>query len=115
MLAASSIAISETGLGGEDIDAALGILHHGGGDAILRRKLEALSAQFDDEYFRLREVADQVITPEALLQFRKARAVAALAFALSTEQLHEAIYEAIIASGDQELVVRSIDAALQSS
>lgn len=113
-LAASLIAVSRAGLRGEEIDAALMILRHGGDGAPVRRKLESLSRRFDDEYFRLREEGDSATKLKALLQFQKARAAAALAFALSSDsqQLHEAVYEAIIASEDQAEVVRSVEGAL---
>jgi hypothetical protein len=54
---------------------------------------------------------------EALLLFRRSRAAAALAFALSSdsEQLHEAVYEAIIASDDQAEAIRSAEMALKAT
>jgi len=117
--AAAQIAASRTGLRGNEVDAALEILRHGGNDGTaVRQKLETLSADLDDQYLRLGEDADEEsgqVSAEALLLFRKARAAAALAFALSSdsEQLHEAVYEAIIASEDRAETIRSAVKALQ--
>jgi hypothetical protein len=77
-------------------------LRHGGSYPLaVRPKLEALTTQLDEQYFKLSEATDSV-TREAAVLFRRARAVAALAFSLSpsTKQLHEAIYEAINACND---------------
>ena len=81
----------------------------------MRHKLEVLSEQLDERYFKLSEGAES-ISSEALDTFRKARAAAALAFALSpnSEQLHEAMYEAIAASIDQSETVRAAETALVS-
>jgi hypothetical protein len=103
-------------LQGNEIDAAVDFLRHGGEDQLaVRRKLDSLTEQFDEQYFELSEDADGT-TPEALLVFRKARAAAALAFALSPDpgQLHEAMYEAIVASDDEAEAVRAADVALRS-
>jgi len=117
--AAALIAASRAGLRGTEVDAALEILRRGGNNGTaVRQRLETLAADLDDQYLRLGEEADEEsgqVSPEALLLFRKARAAAALAFALSPdpEQLHEAVYEAIIASEDREETIRSADMALQ--
>ena len=81
----------------------------------MRQKLDALIAQFDVQYFELSGESDAT-TPEALVVFRKARAAAALAFALSPDsgQLHEAMYEAIIGSDDQAVAIRVAEAALRA-
>jgi hypothetical protein len=115
-LATCLVAIARTGLQGGEIDAAVDFLRHGGDDQpAVRRKLDSLTAQLDEQYFKLSEDADGT-TPEALPVFRKARAVAALAFALSPDpgQLHEAIYEAIVASDDEAEAMRAADMALRS-
>ena len=116
--AAAQIAASRTGLRGKDVESALEILRRGGNGSAVRGNLEVLSADLDDQYLRLCEAADDEpgqVSQEALRLFRQARAAAALAFALSPEpeQLHEAIYEAIIASEDRAETIRSADAALQ--
>lgn len=81
----------------------------------MRQELDGLAAQLDEEYFKLSEGVDGT-TPEALLIFRKARAAAALAFALSSEeQLHEAVYEAIIASGNVAEAAQLAEAALKAT
>jgi hypothetical protein len=87
-------------------------------DAVLRERLGALSARFDDEYFRLDEEGDEAKKPEALRLFGKARGVSALAFALSDDAsgLHEAIYEAMSAVvDDPSKVARVVEAALRAS
>jgi hypothetical protein len=112
--AACLVAIAQTGLHGSEVDAALGLLcHERNARSDTRSKLELLAAQLDEQYFRLAERAD-AITSEALATFRKARAAAALAFALSADsgQLHEAIYEAIAASSDQAEALRATETAL---
>ena len=116
--AAAQIAASRTGLRGKDVESALEILRRGGNGSAVRGNLEVSSADLDDQYLRLCEAADDEpgqVSQEALRLFRQARAAAALAFALSPEpeQLHEAIYEAIIASEDRAETIRSADAALQ--
>ena len=117
-LATSLLAISQTELCGEEIDAALAILRTGGScDNTMRQKLEVLSEKFDEQYFRLNEGSDPAANREALLFFRKARAAAALAFAVCSESetLHEAIYEAIIASDDLADALRSAEIALRAN
>jgi type II secretory pathway pseudopilin PulG len=96
-LEACIFAISQTGLEGEHIGSAIEYLRHGGSYPFaVRRKLEALTAQLDEQYFKLAEEADHV-TRDAAVFFRRARAAAAQVYSLSpsSEQLHEAIYEAI--------------------
>ncbi|HEX7921452.1 MAG TPA: hypothetical protein VF583_10895 [Bradyrhizobium sp.] len=114
-LTACLVAVAGTSLQGNEIDAAVDFLRHGRGDQLaVRRKLDSLTEKFDEQYLKLSEDADGT-TPEALLVFRKARAAAALAFALSPDpgQLHEAMYEAIVASDDQVEAVRAADVALR--
>ncbi|MES5486492.1 hypothetical protein QMZ05_27355 [Bradyrhizobium sp. INPA03-11B] len=116
VLASCLFAVARSGLQGNEIDAAVYLLRHGGGDQLaVRRTLDLLIEQLDAQYFELSKDADRT-TSRALLVFRKARAAAALAFALSPDpgQLHEAIYEAIVASDDQAEAVRAADAALRS-
>lgn len=74
----------------------------------LRAELKALAARFDDEYLRLDEEGGTEKS-QVLKLFSKARAISALAFALSDNpaELHEAIYEAIAAMEDSgDLVVK---------
>jgi len=113
-LAVCLLAVSNVGLRGDEIDAAIGILRcERNNSATLRRELESLSDHLDEKYFQLRDEACQ-LTPEALLLFRKARAVSALAFALAPEstQLSEAVYEAISASDDRSEAIRLVQTAL---
>ncbi len=108
------------GLEGDgDVSAGLQALREGRpNDAALRERLGALSARFDDEYFRLDEEGDAAKKPEILRLFGKARGVSALAFALSNEAsgLHEAIYEAMSAVvDDPSKVARVVEDALRAS
>jgi hypothetical protein len=115
-LATCLVAVARSGLQGNEIDTAVDLLRHGGEDQLaVRRKLDSLTEQFDEQYFKLSEDAVGT-TQEALLVFRKARAAAALAFALSPDpgQLHEAMYEAIVASDDQAEAVQAADVALRN-
>jgi hypothetical protein len=55
-LEACIFAISQTGLESEHIDSAIDYLRHGGSYPLaVRRKLEALTTQLDEEYFKLSE------------------------------------------------------------
>jgi hypothetical protein len=115
-LAACLVAVAQTGLLGSDVDAALSLLRDERNERIkVRHEFEARAAQLDEQYFKFSEQAEAT-TPEALATFRKARAAASLAFALSTDsgQLHEAIYEAIAASRDQSEALRAAEKALVS-
>jgi hypothetical protein len=84
----------------------------------LQARLAGLSARFDDEYFRLDGESDATKKPEVLRLFAKARAVGAVALALTEDasQLHEAIYEALSALIDEPSAVsRLVEAALRAS
>jgi hypothetical protein len=103
-------------LSGEDVDAALALLCREDGDwSAIQHNLSKLSERFDKQYLDLFEAAGQEMTPEALLRFRKARAASALAFGLSagSEELHEAIYEAIVASEKQAEALQAAEMALK--
>jgi hypothetical protein len=116
VLAACSVAATQAGLRESEVDAALAVLRHERTEqADMRHKLDCLAAQLDEDYFKLSEEAGTT-TPEALLTFRKARAVAALAFALSPDpgQLHEAMYEAIMAWDNQAEAARVAVTALRA-
>lgn len=114
-LSACQLAVSRVGLQGLEVDAALEILRGGGDGAALQQRFEEdLSTVFDDEYFRLGEAGDNASKIESLRPFQKARAAAALAFALSSDsdQLQDAIYEAIISSNNQDEIVQLVGRAL---
>ena len=116
VLAACSAAVAQAGLRGAEVDAALAVLRHERTEQPdMRHELDRLAAQLDEDYFKLSEEAETT-TPEALLTFRKARAAAALAFALSPDaaQLHEAMYEAIVAWGNQAEAARVAETALRA-
>ena len=113
-LEACIFAISQTGLEGEHIDSAIDYLCRGGSYPFAaRRELEALTAQLDEQYFKLAKEADHV-TREAPVFFRRARAATALVYSLSpsSERLHEAIYEAIHASKDRDVAILTAEKAL---
>jgi hypothetical protein len=115
-LAVCLVAVAQSGLQGSEVDAALADLRGQRSERTeLRHEIEAMAAQLDERYFELSEKA-QAATPEALAMFRKARAAASLAFALSddTTQLHEALYEAITASRDQAETLRTAEKVLVS-
>jgi hypothetical protein len=107
------MAVSQSGLDGKAVDAALTIIRDGGSAPEARREIEALSADLDDAYLRLWTQHEPAARMEALLLFRKARAAAALAVALSgdCEQLQEALYEAAHAVDDQGEALRSFETA----
>jgi len=115
-LAACIVAVAQAGLQGGEVEAALAVLRHErSGRSDVRDKLNRLAAQLDEQYFKLGEEAETT-TSEALAAFRKARAAAALGFALSPHsgQLHEALYEAIVASSDQEKAMRAAELVLRA-
>jgi hypothetical protein len=108
------VAVAQTGLQGSEVDAALAFLRGERNErSHTHHRLEVLAAQLDEQYFKLSKEAEAT-TYEALATFRKARAAAALAFALSPDsgQLHDAMYEAIIASSDQSEAMRAAEKAL---
>ena len=95
-----------------NIDAALKILNGGAGDSVeVRRRLDVLGSNFDEQYLNLSNENDR-ITTEAGFLFRQARAVSALAYALSPGNLHEAIYEAIIAAANQNEAISVVETIL---
>jgi hypothetical protein len=113
--ATCSAAVAQAGLQGREVDAALAVLRHEGTEqSDIREKLDRLAAQLDEQYLTLSEEAE-AITPEVSIAFRKARAAAALAFALSSDsgRLDEAIYEAIFASSNQMEAMRTAEATLR--
>lgn len=109
-------AVSVVGLQEREIQMGLDALRTGAPvDADLRERLEQIASDYDDAYLALEE--DQGVGPESLAFFAKARAAAAVQFALvdDTEQLHEAVCEALMALAsptDPELL-RSLHVALQ--
>jgi hypothetical protein len=115
-LATCEIATARTGLQGREVAAALHLLRHGGNNwRVVQRELESLSERFDQQYLTLNEGA-RITTPDALRLFRKARAATALRLALCSDprELHEALYEAIIASDDESEAMRAADRILRT-
>jgi len=113
---ACELAASSADLAGREIGLALDALRSGtAGQLDLRQRLEGLVAHFDDEYLRLDEDGDESKKFETLRLFSKARAVSALALALTDDpgQLHEAIYEAIVALDDPGELVRAVENELR--
>jgi hypothetical protein len=111
---ACEIAVSQSGLCGNAVDAALKLLRDWGTELDVQREIGALIERLDDEYLQLWDQAEPAEKLKALTLFRKARAAAALSFALSgdPERLHEAIYEAAFASDDWAGVLRSVEMEL---
>lgn len=111
-----AVAVSQSGLETNGLEAALELILRGDGERSLARiKLRQLAEKLDAEYLNLYEASGQVMTPDALSRFRKARAASALAFGLSSdsEELHESIYEAIIASEIRTEALNAAEAALE--
>lgn len=108
---ACSISILHTGLEGKEIDAALEIIRQGGVvENTLYQRLIELVSKYDDQYFQLDEAGDC----NAIKQFSKARAVSALATALSDipGHLHEALYEAISSIEEPSEIIRAAELKL---
>jgi hypothetical protein len=114
VLLACENAVSQADLRGKAIETAMSIIRDGGSLTAARLEIEDLRDRFDTEYLRLQDQDDPAAKAGALLQFRRARAAAALAFALSgeSERLHEALYEAAFATDDQAGMVRSVQSVL---
>jgi len=116
VLAMCLFAVEQAGLQSGEVDDALALLRRDvPGSSDMQQKLDRLAAELDERYFVLSADTDN-ITPEAFVMFQKARAAAALAFALSPngEQLHEAIYEAISASSDPDEATQAAAAVLRA-
>lgn len=100
---ACAVAVSRVGLDDADVKTAIdSLLSENPISHTLRLKMEALSADFDNQYFALEDDANETSHNVALGFFSKARAASAVAFALSENlsELHEALYEAISALDD---------------
>ena len=84
-------------------------------DPSLPRVLNDLAADLDEAYVRLAQSDDSVARPGAERFFAKARAVAALSYALSPDEDDhlEAIYEAIHAESDPVEATRIVESLLQ--
>lgn len=116
VLNACIVATSQMGLEAREVGAAIAFLRNGKGErAAIRQQVEALAIRFDDQYLKLDDEGDEASKPEALRQFYKARVATAWVFALSedTGQLHEAVYEAILAMDDPAQVVQAVEKALR--
>jgi len=108
---ACAIAIKCTGLEGEEVHKALQLIRiNKTAEDILMENLDILASDFDDEYFKLDEIGDR----SAIIMFSKARTVCALKFALcgTSENLNEALYEALSAVEDPAIVLESIKGKL---
>jgi hypothetical protein len=115
-LAMCLFALEQVGLQSREVDDALALLRRDvPGSSDMQQKLDRFAAELDEQYFRLSDNTEN-ITPEAFVMFQKARAAAALAFALSPngDQLHEAIYEAISASSDPDEATQAAEAMLRA-
>ena len=116
VLAACVLAVAQSGLESDDLDVAFEFLRGGHGDKLaVRVKLRKLSEQLDEQYLNLYLAAEEEMTPGALSHFRRARAASALSFGLSssTDELHESIYEAIVASETRAETLNAAELALK--
>jgi len=114
VLLACESAASQADLQAQPIEAALSSLRDGGSRVVTRLEIETSRGPFDAEYLRLQDQDDPAAKRDALLHFRRARAAAALAFALSSDakELPEALYEAAFATDDQAGFVETMESAL---
>ena len=107
----AKLVMDMTGLDRAFIEAALTALSGRGALPMeMMEKLQDLQEEADTSYLGVLEAldADQALPPDADAQFRRARALTALLFALETSdglEASEAIYEALAASHDELSVV----------
>lgn len=116
VVAACELAASRTGLESPDAAAALRLLRSGVTDSDQRTLLERLAEQLDDIYFSLSDRTDSESESAAMGAFFRARAAAALAFALGNsvaDQL-EALYEACACFDDGAEVLARVENELGS-
>jgi hypothetical protein len=101
-------------LQGAAVGSAIAFLQHGTGDQLaIRKELNVLTEQLDNQYLVLSEEPES-ISAESLAWFRKARAASALSFVLSDDAagLQETIYEAINATSDPAATIALAEPAL---
>lgn len=109
---AVEIVIARTSLQGDLISEALELLRRRADPPRgLREHLDALAARLDESYFDAADNGDAA----SLTLFSSARAIAAVAYALSGDDkvLHEAIYEATVAIEDPAELVQAVAHILQ--
>lgn len=98
VVAAVGVAVHRAGLEGDVVREALDHLQEGRAvtSAELRERVERLLSNLDDSYLDAYDDGDQGL---AISSFSKARAAAALSYALTADDdaWHEAIYEATMA------------------
>jgi hypothetical protein len=84
-------------------------------DSSLPPRLQVMAVEFDDAYIRMSEDTPETPKQGAVSLFAKARAVAALSYALSQDEDDqlEAIYEAIHAESDPVEATRLVESLLQ--
>lgn len=90
------------------IGPALAALRRGDGGPELSAGLEALVARLDEDAWDVQDAGDEAAY---LARFAKARAAAALGFAL-VGATDDALYEALHAIGDESAVLREARSAL---
>jgi len=114
VLAACEFAVRRSELNENIVAEALALLRaEKAPDITVRQRLEELAARLDDQYFDASKEPDEALGPDGLGFFSKARAAAALAYAFGDpERIHEAIYEAIATTNDQEELLKTILATL---
>lgn len=116
-LAACRYAVAQAEFDHAAVAAALTALEQGiPAPPVLKSQLEALAAGFDEEYFELQEAYEEgeASEKEYLRPFNRARALAALRFAVegSSAAAAEALYEALATTDDPSRLLAVIDAHL---
>lgn len=110
------MAVALTGLESDAANQALEILRRGKDvDTSVQEQVRSAAEALDDEYLNLAE--DNAASPLARRFFAHARAASAVAFAAQSDvnQLHEAIYEALVAVEDAKELTTSVLEALAST
>ncbi|MEV6873327.1 hypothetical protein [Amycolatopsis sp. NPDC051128] len=110
------LAVERTGLSDQVvIDATNGLRHIGKVDPSIRDEVGALTQQLDERAWDIQEAVEigSATEDEYLTAFAKARAVAAVGFALedSLSATLNAVYEAYYAIGDREEFMRTLGSA----
>lgn len=117
-LAASALAVEQTGLRNVAVDAALQELRSNRTvDDSRRSELHALVEELDEAYWSMQELVESgaAAGSDAVAAFRQARAAASVAFATETDARTaalEGLYEAVAAIDDVAVVARATAPAL---
>lgn len=115
---AALLAIRRTGLSDPRLNDALSLLHSGNSGEDEQWVVDRLTEELNEKAWDIQEQADvgNVSQQTYLEMFSKARAAAAVGFALSDNALEsalEAVYEAYAAVGDLDAIQSAIQLALE--